>query len=183
MKLAEKVGIIACAGLLSLAVIGSARYARAQDADSPDGGAAHAAAVGTQPEKVQNFNGCWDGSSVNGTMEDQNFGSGYGWIWIAQNGSTIKSGHQGSYYEFVWDGGNDWAYGPIKGKATKNGFTASGKIQGGCKVKIIGHFGTDDDIVGTYHYSGCSQKKNDFINTSGTFDFPLNNSGCTDIIP
>ena len=39
-----------------------------------------------------NFNGCWDGSSIVGSLEDENYGTGYGWIWIIQSGKNMKGG-------------------------------------------------------------------------------------------
>jgi hypothetical protein len=186
MKLAKTLAIIACASLLSAGVTASAGHAYTQDAGSTDDGGVHSAAnVATQPDNspIVNFEGCWDGSSTVGSLDDLNFGTGYGWIGIIQNGNTVKGGKHGSYYEFVWDSGQDWAYGPLKGKVGKNEFTASGTVGGKCKVKIIGHLGTSNDIVGTYDYTNCNPKKINFIDTSGMFDVPLNNNGCANIIP
>jgi hypothetical protein len=193
VKLAKTLAIVACAGLLSAGVIGSASFARAQYANSADEGGGHAAATqpdnaaATQPDKKPSgppidIAGCWDGSSTVGSLEDKKFGSGYGWIGMIQSGSDIE-GEGDSGYEFVWDGGADWAYGPISGSVSSKGFTAIGVLHGKCKVKFVGTLGPDDNIVGTYHYTGCTVKKDDFINTKGTFNLPLNDSGCADIIP
>jgi hypothetical protein len=174
----------AAAAVLTAGLIaGSAGFARAQSAYSTGEAGGHGgASVATQAAKTINFEGCWDGSSIVGSLEDEEYGSGYGWIGIIQGGNKIK-GNDESGYEFVWDGGNDWAYGPIKGKAGSTGFSASGSLGGKCKIKIVGHPGGSDNIVGTYTYTGCTIKKNDFINTHGTFNLPLNDSGCSDIIP
>ena len=156
MKVAKTLVVVACAGLLSASLFGSASFARAQDQGSAgDGGGHSAASVATQPDKAPPIDvaGCWDGSSTVGTLEDNSFGSGYGWIGIIQNGKNIESGAHGSFYEFVWDSGNDWAYGPFKGKASASGFTTMGTLKGKCKVKFIGHLGSSDDIVGTYEYT------------------------------
>jgi hypothetical protein len=185
MKLTKALAAVVCAALLSAGAISMASSARAQDPAADEGGGNGAASVGTQPDAKSppiDVSGCWDSSPSVGTLMDQNFGSGYGWIGIIQNGANIKSGHHGSFYEFVWDGGNDWAEGPFKGKATANGFTTTGTLHGKCKVKFIGHL-SSNHIVGTYDYTGCVHSKDNFINTSGTFDLPLNNSGCQDIIP
>lgn len=185
MKLAKTLTIMACATLLSMGAMGSAGHAYAQDTavSAPDEGGNAAADVATPDTKktsALSFGGCWDGSGTDGSLEDQNYGSGYGWIGIVQNGSKIKGGSRGSYFEFVWDGGNDWAHGPLTGKATATGFTATGKAGGKCRVKIIGTFGSSNDIVGSYEFEHC--EKSNFV-AVGTFDVPLNNSGCTNIIP
>jgi len=95
MKVAKTLVVVACAGLLSASLFGSASFARAQDQGSAgDGGGHSAASVATQPDKAPPIDvaGCWDGSSTVGTLEDNSFGSGYGWIGIIQNGKNIKSG-------------------------------------------------------------------------------------------
>jgi hypothetical protein len=185
MKFAKTLVIVACAGLLSAGVIGSARHAYAQEAASTadDAGGNSSASVATQPDKAPlDFNGCWDGSNTIGSLEDQNYGSGIGWIGIIQQGKTIKGGAHASYYEFVWDGGADYAYGYFSGKASANGFSGKGKAGGKCMAKVIGHLGTNNDIVGTYDFQHCKTKTSNFI-AVGTFDLPLNNSGCANIIP
>jgi len=145
MKLAKTLAIVACAGLLS------ASFARAQEAAAQSDGGGHGAGPPTtaQPDKKPspyNFTGCWDGSSIDGSLEDNFYGPGYGWIGIIQSGKNIKESE--SYYEFVWDGGVDYAYGPISGKATATGFTAT-FYAGKCKGKIIATPGTSDNIVGS----------------------------------
>jgi len=113
---------------------------------------------------------------------DTNFGPGVGWIGIDQKGSKIKGGKHGSYYEFLWDEGA-YAYGEFSGKATATGFTASGDAGGNCKVKMIGAFGTDNNIVGTYQTNGAkSCKKEDFA-AAGTFNLPYDPSGCVFVTP
>ncbi len=175
--------------LISGFTAGSASFARAQQAASQADDGGHAAGPATaQPDKKKpppyNFNGCWDGSSIVGSLEDENYGTGYGWIWIIQSGKNIKGGKNKneSYYEFVWDSGVDWAYGPLSGKATAAGFTATALAGGKCKAKIIAAPGTSDDIVGSYDFTHCKTKTSNFI-AVGTFDLPLNDSGCLDIIP
>jgi hypothetical protein len=185
MKLAKTLTIMACATLLSMGAMGSAGHAYAQDseASAPDEGGNAAATVATPDTKkaaALNFGGCWDGSGSDGSLEDQNYGSGYGWIGIVQNGKNIKGGNHGSYFEFAWDGGTDWAKGPLSGKATATGFTATGKAGGKCRVKIIGTFGSSNDIVGSYESEHC--EKSNFA-AVGTFDVPLNNSGCANFLP
>jgi hypothetical protein len=186
MKLAKTLTIMAFATLLSMGAMGSAGHAYAQDAaaSAQDDGGNAAAAVATPDMKTKtsalNFGGCWDGSNTDGSLQDQNYGSGYGWIGIVQKGAKIKGGNRGSYFEFVWDGGSDWAHGPLTGKATATGFTATGKAGGKCRVKIIGTFGNSNDIVGSYDFENC--EKSNFV-AVGTFDVPLNNSGCANILP
>ena len=108
MKLAKTLTIMAFATLLSMGAMGSAGHAYAQDAaaSAQDDGGNAAAAVAAPDMKTKtsalNFGGCWDGSNTDGSLQDQNYGSGYGWIGIVQKGAKIKGGNRGSYFEFVW---------------------------------------------------------------------------------
>ncbi|HEY6301357.1 MAG TPA: hypothetical protein VIW95_17085 [Candidatus Binatus sp.] len=186
MKLTKTFVIVACAGLLSAGVIGSARRAFAQDAAATPGdeGGHAEGSVATQPDKKSppsDFNGCWDGSSHDGSLDDRNYGTGYGWIGIIQDGTKIVGGMNESYYEFRWDDGA-YAYGFVSGKVKGTGFTGTLTAGGKCKAKLIGHLGTNSDIVGTYDFHNCKTKTSNFI-AVGTFDLPLNNSGCADIKP
>jgi len=80
----------------------------------------------------------------------------------------------------VWDGGADYAYGYFSGKASANGFSGKGKAGGKCMAKVIGHLGTNNDIVGTYDFQHCKTKTSNFIAVGRST--PLNNSGCANII-
>ncbi len=163
-------------------IAGSASFARAHDTASPagDDGVVSAPSVATQPDKALplDFGGCWDGTGIDGSLEDNSYGPGVGWIGIDQSGKSIKGGGD-SYYEFLFDDGA-YAYGTFKGKASATGFSVKGKAGGKCRVKIIGTFGSDDDIVGTYDFTHC--QKTDFT-ANGTFDLPLNDSGCIFVTP
>jgi hypothetical protein len=186
MKLAKTLAIVACAGLLSVGAIGSAPRAYAGGygpaaGDSAGVGASKAGpSVGTAPDSVPDFEGCWAGINSYGYLEDDNYGPGIGWIGIDQRGKTILGPKNHSYFEFYWEDGAA-AYGGVKGKVTKHGFVATGEAGLPCEIKFIGQFGTDDDIFGTYKTIHCP-KKHDF-DAIGTFDLPYNPDGCVDIIP
>jgi hypothetical protein len=170
--------------LVSGLIAGSSTFARAQQAASQSddgGGSASASAQPAAKIPPANFAGCWDGTGTLGSLVDQAFGDGIGWIGIAQKGKHIKGGRRGSYYEFLWEAGSDYAYGPASGKATATGFTITGKAGGQCRIKIIGGFGTSNDIVGTYSFHHCA--KNGLNVSSGTFDLPYDPSGCGFIAP
>ncbi|MGH7781803.1 MAG: hypothetical protein ACREQR_18455 [Candidatus Binataceae bacterium] len=164
----------------------SVRLAQAQDFDPGNGQDASASApTAAEPAKKappENFGGCWDGSSIDGSLQDQVYGPGHGWIGIDQKGSKIKGGRNGSYFEFLFDD-LAFAYGPFaSGKATSTGFTFSGKGSGACRIKVIGAFGPSSNIVGTYKAVHCNTKKATF-DAVGTFDFPLDSSGCKFVNP
>jgi hypothetical protein len=176
-----------CAGGMVLAIgmaAASAGIAAAQASgakvDSGAHGNGRAPAV-AQPAAVSaaDFSGCWDGtSSFSNIADNWQPGGAIGWIGIIQKGKNIKGGKKGSYYEIVWNNG-DYAYGPVTGKADSDGFAATGKAGGKCKVQFVASPDNSGNIVGTYGFANCGS----FDYHSGTFIFALDNSGCADIIP
>lgn len=165
----------AAAILITGLVAWSASFASAQQSDQNDSDVLSAPEVTiTAPDKKAppaDFAGCWDGSSI-GSLIDQNSGKGYGWVLITQKKGKIKS-----TFEFQW--GNDYAYSTHAhtGKATATGFRYN--QNGKCSMKIIGSLGGSNDIVGTYE-NVCKKGNFDFV---GTFDLPLDNSGCQFVQP
>ena len=183
MRLAKVLATIACVALLSAGLLGSASFARAQDAASTPGdeGASSAPSAATQPDMKtppSDLGGCWDGES-DGSLDDQNYGNGHGWIGIDQKGGKIIGGKHHSYYEFLWDN-NAYAYGYFSGKVKGTGFTGTALAGGKCRGTVIGHLGTSNDIVGTYDFKHCG--KANFI-AMGTFDLPADNAGCNFVTP
>ncbi len=173
--------LIAATAVLMIGLIaGSARITRAQDTNVQDESGAHGTAAGNsaiQPDaKVPPIavGGCWDGSSIDGSLNDQSVGPGAGWIGIVQHQKEIKGGKKGSFYSFVWDN-EDFAQGTLSGKASATGFVATGLAGGKCRVKLIGSLtNAGHDISGTYAFIHCGS----FDNHVGTFDFPSDPSGC-----
>ncbi len=139
---------------------GSATFARAEDAASE-------AAVGTDPAMALDFEGCWSGITAYGYLNDKNYGTGYGYIYLTQSGKKFVL--DDSYLEFVWyDGGYyPYATGYVSGKASGTGFNAKVKYKHGCELKVNGGFG-GYGIEGTYKANGCGKT----FRAKGTFDFP-----------
>jgi len=185
MILGKTLAIVACASLLSVGAMGSSHQAYAGGygpaaGDSAGGGGSKGGALEEKElEKFPDFAGCWNGTDAYGYLEDDNYGEGYGWIGFDQKGKKIQGPKDGSYFEFVWE--DAYAYGGVKGKVSKHGFVATGEAGLPCELKIIGQFGTNDDIIGTYKTIHCSKKHN--FDAVGTFDLPYDTSGCEDIIP
>src|SRR5271154_4159092 len=140
---------------------GSAKFARAEDA-AP-------AAVGTDPDTVLDFEACWSGITAYGYLNDKNYGTGYGYMYITQSGKKFVLAD--SFLEFVWYDGGYYPYadGYFSGKVSKTGFTATVKYKHGCQLKLNGEFG-GDGIEGTYKASGCNGK--DSFHAKGTFNLP-----------
>lgn len=163
--------------LIAGLIVGSAR---AQDANVQDGSGSHGNAAGNsaiQPDAKAPpiaVGGCWDGTSIDGSLEDQSVGAGAGWIGIIQKQKTIKGGKKGSFYSFAWDN-LDFAQGTLSGKASATGFVATGLAGGKCRVKLIGTLtNAGNNISGTYAFIHCGS----FDNHVGTFDFPFDPAGC-----
>ena len=114
---------------------------------------------------------------MDGSLEDNNYGPGVGWIWIVQKKGTIKGGANQSYYEFLWDDGA-FAYGPASGTVTSTGFKITGKAGGNCKIIITGALGGSDNIAGYYATNGASTCKKENLYAAGTFNLPYDPSGC-----
>ena len=177
---------IAAAGattvLLAAILAGSARFARAQDFNVPDGSGAHGnrRQIASQPEPSSspvNVSGCWDGTGTEGDLYDEWVGNGIGWIGIVQKGTSLKKGKKGSYYEFVWANG-DYADGSLSGKADADGFQATGLAGGTCKVSLVGS-PSSGVIYGVYGFYGCGS----FDFHVGLFEFTADPTGCANILP
>jgi hypothetical protein len=133
MKLAKTLAVVACAGLLSAGIIGSARHAYAQDAPDQSEGAW---GVGTpdstdqaaSPDVVKpplDISGCWQG-----TVKDKHDGKGAAFFEFDQSGSNLLDS---STYDFEWGDGS-YAYGPLTGTVSSKGFKFSGPAGQGCSV-------------------------------------------------
>jgi hypothetical protein len=135
MKLAKTVAIVACAGLLSAAAMGSARHAYAQDAEqsdsqsgswgAPGAGAPDAAAEPDSKGPPLDVEGCWSG-----VVTDKGDGEGDAYFAFTQDGNKIVGDEESGLY-VVWPD-NAFADGPISGTVTKNGIKFKGNAGAGC---------------------------------------------------
>lgn len=183
LALSATVAII-CVTMLTCA----ARFASAQDSAASDRGAATASSNQSvsQPDAKlppQNVAGCWD-SNIEGSLADQLYGPGYGWIGFDQRGRKLLKGRNHSFFEFLFEDGAFFT-GPFSsGKVNSAGFTFSLVATGGCKITVVGRLGTDNDVVGAYITNkACKNPKKNYFQGSGTFDLPFDPSGCVYITP
>ena len=155
---ASAVAILLIAGFTA----GTAQFARAGDA-APEAGS-----IPTEPAMAADFGGCWSGITAYGYLQDKNYGQGFGYLYIVQEGNKILGGD--SYLEFVWydNGGYPYASGYFSGKVSGDKFTANIKFQHGCKIAIDGKFG-GDGIEGAYKEESCGRY--DYY-PKGTFNLP-----------
>ena len=164
MKLAKTIAIVACAGLLSVAAIGSsARHAYAQDSDggglsggafgSPNSDAADQSSPDTKSPSL-NIGGCWKGQ-----VQDTADGMGTAEFNFVQssNGTKLEAG---SDFDFEWPD-NAFARGPMKGSVSSKGF----KFKGNADCPVNGSAtGSASMLVGTVKFGGSC--KNLFKNVT-----------------
>ncbi len=137
MKLAKTLAIVACAGLLSAGVIGSARHAYAQDAAETDqaegawsaGGTGSADIASTPDSKAPPLviAGCWDGD-----VGDSGDGIGTATFAFVQssNGKALVSG---THFDFEWPD-QTFARGYMKGTVSSTGIKFHGNAGRGCPM-------------------------------------------------
>jgi len=138
MKLVKTLAIVACAGLLSAAAMGSAHHAYAQDNDeidenaggwsTPDGGSADESTPEARkpPLDVQ---GCWSGTAV-----DDNPALGDGTIIFnefEQDGTKLENT---SNFDFRFAGGSYNANGNLTGTVSSKGIKFKGSAGTDCPV-------------------------------------------------
>jgi hypothetical protein len=154
MKLPKTLAIVACAGLLSAGLIGSASHAYAQDAEEIDQNAGAWSADGagsadqSSPEAKTpplHIAGCWSGDVEDhfegaGTITFNNF---------VQKGKNLKTK---SHFEFYWNSEN-YAHGPMKGSVSSTGFEFKGNAGKHCLVSGSGT-GDTSAITGMYEFVG-----------------------------
>jgi len=164
----------AALGLTLCFTASSARFAYAEDLDSPTD-------VATEPDSLPDFNGCWASVSAYGALKDKHYGKGYGWINIDQSGSEIVASDVEYQFSFFWyhKAKGAYAYGVVSGTVTSKGFTATSSLGGSCEMEFAGRLGTKDNIQGTYKAKSC---KSTHFSAEGTFNLPFNTSGGCDYL-
>jgi hypothetical protein len=156
MKLAKKLAIAACAGLLFAGVIGSARRAYAQDANGMDNdagslnsGSSDSAdennSVGVDP-LFDLSSGCWSGDI--GQNISQNDTSTFNFVI---DGDKIQPT---STFVFSFSNGDIMVGGTMKGSVTEDGFKIKGSAGKGCKLKASGKSGGPGVLLGNYKFTG-----------------------------
>jgi hypothetical protein len=156
MKIAKTLVAMTCASLLSVSMIGAARYAYAQDAGELDRDAgawsapdADSAEQSSPEAKVHplKIKGCWSGNVV-----DTGDGVGTATFEIHQN-SNHKKLTIGSTFNFQW-ADSAMARGPMKGTVTATGFKFKGNAGAGCSVSGSGA-GDANALTGTLEFVGA----------------------------
>jgi len=169
MKFAKTLAIAAGAGLLSAAVMGSARYVYAQDEGEVEqnaegwwtsegiGGAGEESSPDAKKPPID-VAGCWQG-----TNQDRNLtlGTGDQNFHFVQNGMMLENT---SNFFFFWNGGMQGATGTLKGSVSSTGIIFKGNTGTGCKIKGSGK-GNASQITGKFKFSGTCKKEFE----SGTF--------------
>jgi hypothetical protein len=154
MQLAKTLAIVACAGLLSAGVIGSARHAYAQGAGTvdPEAGGWSADTDGSQelnpeakePKPPIDVQGCWSG-----TVHDKEKGEGTLTLELEQDGTGLEP--DTSTFRVYWNSQN-YAYGPIiEGSVSSKGIKFKGTATSKCTIAASGT-GNAEKIHGTYSF-------------------------------
>jgi hypothetical protein len=160
MKLAKTLAIVACAGLLSAGVIGSARHAYAQDATETDqtegawsAGGTGSADIASSPESKGPpliISGCWDGD-----VEDAGDGTGSATFAFVQS-SNGKDLVNGTHFDFEWSD-QTFARGNMKGTVSANGIKFHGNAGRGCPMNGTAT-GTTSALTGKVKFGGQCAK-------------------------
>jgi hypothetical protein len=149
MKSAKKIAVVACAGLLTAAIVGSARHTYAQPPQQEGwsfGGSGSADASSSPDAKTPlNIAGCWRGS-----VKEKPDGTGTATFAFAQNGSALNGTDSG--FDFEWSDGN-FAHGNITGTVSSKGFVFTGSAGAGCPISGSGT-GTASAISGKFTFGG-----------------------------
>jgi hypothetical protein len=140
-------------------IAASGQFARAQDADWQY--KATGSDVADQPDKAAplDLGGCWSG-----TIADEKFGSGTGFLFFVQEGGKAVAGTDGGLETDQYT-----AEGPLKGTIKKKTFSVKFHAKK-CSVSFKGGL-PSEDLVGTYHIK-CDGKQ-----TQGSFQFSFDESG------
>jgi hypothetical protein len=148
MKLAKTLAVVACAGLLLTGVIGSARHACAQDANSDT-------ADDSSPEAKKgppiDIGGCWQGDA----------GKRVGQATVQFNFNELKNKFYSSSFVFQFESGDGVVNvtGDLGGSGTSAGFKFNGTAMQGkdCKLSGSGKEDTQPDpalLSGKYKFKG-----------------------------
>lgn len=154
MKLAKAPVVIAALWLLSAGVIGSPRYAYAQDAQENDQQAGAWSADGapessSEPSRLPNVRGCWSG-----TVDDGGEGQGTATFKFTQSGSSLVAP---SRFKFFWNSAN-LARGPISGSVSSAGINFKHRLTSNCSITGSGTFNGNNEIDGMYSFhKACAQ--------------------------
>jgi len=158
MRLPKTLAIVACAGLLSAGLVGSARHGHAQNAEEIDQdagtwGAPNAGTVDESSDKAKtrplNIKGCWSGDVM-----DTGDGTGTATFHFAQN-SNRKKLRSKSTFDFEWPD-TALARGPMKGSVTSTGFKFKANVVNAGKICPVSGSGTGDAtaLTGTVEFGG-----------------------------
>lgn len=156
MKLAKALAVVACAGLLSITMLGLPRHVYAQDGgeidqnvgawSAPDADSAEQSTHKTKVHPLK-IKGCWSGN-VADTGDDV----GTAMVEFHQN-SNHKKLIIGSTFEFQW-ADSAMARGPMKGTVSATGFKFKGNAGAGCAVSGSG-VGDATALTGTFEFVGA----------------------------
>lgn len=160
MKIVKTLVIAACAGLLSVGTLGSARHAFAQDANGIDQslGDWSAPSAGNSDESTipdikappMNISGCWSGE-----VTDTGDGVGTAAFQFVHR-SNPKKLVFGSTFSVSWSD-QAMAFGPLKGTVSSTGFKFKGNAGRGCAVSGSGT-GNETALTGTIVFAGICAK-------------------------
>jgi hypothetical protein len=161
MKFAKTLALVACAGLLSTAAIGSARHAYAQDEDQVDrDGSIGDDSMPDFKAPPIDLQGCWGGET---TDKNPDFIEGSLSFESVQDGKKLDPT---STFEFIWDtsDGEVLATGHFKGTVSSTHFNFKGATGDGCKVSGSAK-GSSSGLAGKFKFEGNCKKELE----SGTF--------------
>jgi hypothetical protein len=150
----------AATAVLAMGLIAaSAQFARAQDTDWQIN--ATDSDVADQPDKAAplDLGGCWSG-----TVADENFGPGTGFLFFEQEGGKAVVGTETGIVTSGFE-----ASGPLTGKIKKKTFSLKHNAKK-CDFRFSGGL-PSNELVGTYHIK-CEGKQ-----TQGSFQFSFDPSG------
>jgi hypothetical protein len=169
MKSAKILAIVACACLLSVTMMYSARHAYAQDDDqvdedagswsTPGGGSADEESSPDMKKPPLDVQGCWDGTAI-----DNNPTLGMGTVIFESLEQDGKKLEKTSNFDFRFAGGSYNALGHLTGAVSSTGFTFKGSAGKGCPISGSA---TGDDTSMTGKFKFGKKCKHDF--DSGTF--------------
>lgn len=153
MRLAKTLAIIACASLMSAALMGSGRHAYAQDQEEvdPEAGSWSADIDGFQessPERKVvkpplDVQGCWVG-----TVTDKGEGKGDVTFFFEQNDTDLGNP---SSFSFFWNSRN-FAEGPLLGSVSSKGIKFKGTATSKCAISASGT-GNANKMRGKYTFT------------------------------
>jgi hypothetical protein len=151
--------VVACAGLLSLFMLGAPLHAYSQDAAENNQGlgawsAPDADNSEQSPDKVKThplkIKGCWSGD-VEATLE----GTGTATFHFDQNSNGKKLVGK-SKFDFDWTADSAFALGPIRGSVSSSGFQFNATVVNAGEVCEVSGSGAGDatELTGTVEFGG-----------------------------